>query len=123
MIHVGCPCALACSSLLLASFVRRLLYARSGRDGYSFFLSTCLPHHAVIAVSAFVGTAKLASCDSPGFLATHVQPVHCASSGMDEDIQNRTNILSTAVFPELGETSPVKFGPVPCRSRCDIVPT
>jgi len=31
-------------------------------------------------------------------------------SGTDEDIQNRTNILSTAILPALGETSPVKFG-------------
>ena len=31
---------------------------------------------------------------------------------MDEDVQNRTNILSTAILPELGKTSLVKFGPV-----------
>jgi len=29
---------------------------------------------------------------------------------MDEDIQNQTNILSTAILPALGETSLVKFG-------------
>jgi len=29
-----------------------------------------------------------------------------------EDIQNRIVILSTAIPPALGETSPVKFGPV-----------
>jgi len=33
-------------------------------------------------------------------------------SGTDEDIYNRTNILSTAIFPALGKTSPMKFGPV-----------
>ena len=31
---------------------------------------------------------------------------------MDKDIQNQINILSTAIPPALGETSPVKFGPV-----------
>jgi len=31
---------------------------------------------------------------------------------MDEDIQNRIFILSTAIPPALGETSPVNFGPV-----------
>jgi len=30
----------------------------------------------------------------------------------DEDIQNRIFIPSTAIPPALGETSPVKFGPV-----------
>jgi len=33
-------------------------------------------------------------------------------SGIDEDIQNRIFIPSTAIPPALGETSPVKFGPV-----------
>ena len=33
-------------------------------------------------------------------------------SEMDEDIQNRIFIPSTAIPPALGETSPVKFGPV-----------
>ena len=33
-------------------------------------------------------------------------------SEADEDIQNRTFIPSTAIPPALGETSPVKFGPV-----------
>jgi len=33
-------------------------------------------------------------------------------SGTDENIQNQINILSTAILPALGETSPVKFGPV-----------
>ena len=33
-------------------------------------------------------------------------------SETDEDIQNRTFIPSTAIPPALGETSPVKFGPV-----------
>jgi len=33
-------------------------------------------------------------------------------SETDEDIQNRIVILSTAIPPALGETSPVKFGPV-----------
>jgi len=33
-------------------------------------------------------------------------------SETDEDIQNRSNILSTAILPALGETSPVNFGPV-----------
>ena len=32
--------------------------------------------------------------------------------GTDEDIQNRIVIPSTAIPPALGETSPVKFGPV-----------
>jgi len=32
-------------------------------------------------------------------------------SERDEYIQNRTNILSTAIFPALGKTSPVTFGP------------
>ena len=31
---------------------------------------------------------------------------------MDEDVQNRTNISSTAIPLALGETSLVKFGPV-----------
>ena len=31
---------------------------------------------------------------------------------MDEDIQNRIFIPSTAISPTLGKTSPVKFGPV-----------
>jgi len=31
---------------------------------------------------------------------------------MDEDIQNRIFIPSIAISPALGETSPVKFGPV-----------
>jgi len=31
---------------------------------------------------------------------------------MDEDIQIQINILFTAISPALGETSPVKFGPV-----------
>jgi len=33
-------------------------------------------------------------------------------SEMDEGIQNRIVIPSTAIPPALGETSPVKFGPV-----------
>jgi len=33
-------------------------------------------------------------------------------SGTDEDIQNRTNILFTAIPPALGETSPVNFDPI-----------
>jgi len=33
-------------------------------------------------------------------------------SKTDEDIQNRMNTLSAAIPPALGETSPVKFGPV-----------
>jgi len=33
-------------------------------------------------------------------------------SDTDEDIQNRIFIPSTAISPALGETSPVKFGPV-----------
>jgi len=33
-------------------------------------------------------------------------------SERDEDIQNRIFIQSTAIPPALGETSPVKFGPV-----------
>ena len=33
-------------------------------------------------------------------------------SKTDEDIQNRIFIPSTAIAPALGETSPVKFGPV-----------
>jgi len=33
-------------------------------------------------------------------------------SEMDEDIQNRIVIPSMAIPPALGETSPVKFGPV-----------
>jgi len=33
-------------------------------------------------------------------------------SETDEDIQNRIFTLSTAITPALGETSPVKFGPV-----------
>jgi len=33
-------------------------------------------------------------------------------SEMNEDIQNRIFTLSTAIPPTLGETSPVKFGPV-----------
>ena len=33
-------------------------------------------------------------------------------SETDEDIQNRICIPSTAIPPALGETSPVKFGPV-----------
>jgi len=33
-------------------------------------------------------------------------------SEMDEDIQNRIFIPSTAIPPSLGEISPVKFGPV-----------
>jgi len=33
-------------------------------------------------------------------------------SKTDEDIQNRIVIPSTAIPPALGETSPVKFGPV-----------
>jgi len=33
-------------------------------------------------------------------------------SETDEDIQNRINMFSTAIPPALGETSPVKFGPV-----------
>jgi len=33
-------------------------------------------------------------------------------SETDEDIQNRIFIPSTAIPPALGETSPVKFGPV-----------
>jgi len=33
-------------------------------------------------------------------------------SETDEDIQNRIVILSIAILPALGETSPVKFGPV-----------
>jgi len=33
-------------------------------------------------------------------------------SETDEDIQNQINILSTTIPPELGKTSPVKFGPV-----------
>jgi len=33
-------------------------------------------------------------------------------SGTDEDIQNRLFIPSTAIPPELGETSSVKFGKV-----------
>jgi len=34
------------------------------------------------------------------------------TSGTHEDIQNRTNILSTEIPPALGETRLVKFGPV-----------
>ena len=37
---------------------------------------------------------------------------------MDEDIQNRIFILSTAIPPALGETSPVKFGPVTLEISC-----
>jgi len=33
-------------------------------------------------------------------------------SEKDEDIQNRINMLFTAIPPALGKTSPVKFGPV-----------
>ena len=33
-------------------------------------------------------------------------------SETDEDIQNRIFIPSTTIPPALGETSPVKFGPV-----------
>jgi len=33
-------------------------------------------------------------------------------SGTDENIQNLTVIPSMAIRPALGETSPVKFGPV-----------
>jgi len=33
-------------------------------------------------------------------------------SETDEDIQNRIFISSTVIPPALGETSPVKFGPV-----------
>jgi len=33
-------------------------------------------------------------------------------SGRDEDIQNRSDTRSTAIPPALGETSPMKFGPV-----------
>jgi len=33
-------------------------------------------------------------------------------SEKDQDIQNRIVIPSTAILPVLGETSPVKFGPV-----------
>jgi len=33
-------------------------------------------------------------------------------SETDEDIQNRINMFSTVIPPALGETSPVKFGPV-----------
>ena len=35
-----------------------------------------------------------------------------ADSETDEDIQNRIVIPSMAIPPVLGETSPVKFGPV-----------
>ena len=44
-------------------------------------------------------------------------------SETDEDIQNRIFISSTAIPLALGEISPVKFGPVTWRSRCEIVPT
>jgi len=35
---------------------------------------------------------------------------------MDEDIQNRIFIPSTAIPPALGETSPVKFGDLDVKS-------
>jgi len=43
---------------------------------------------------------------------------------MDEDIQNRIVIPSTAIPPALGETSLVKFGPVTLEIfRFLVVPT
>jgi len=79
-----------------------------GPTGMKFFTMVSTRPYFIKPVQKFRGRKTCKIWPDFGQLRSSAANI----SETDEDIQNRIFIPSTAIPPALGETSPVKFGPV-----------
>jgi len=102
--------------LRMMFFLPREISEMHGPTGVKFCTMVCTRHYFIMPVQNFGGrtpkkfkgpkTCKI--WPDFGWLRSSAANI----SEMDEYIQNRIFIPSTTIPPALGETSPVKFGPV-----------